>query len=164
MNTALEEYLETLKRLTGAKTDAELAAAIGKAKQTVSSWRRRGDVPCSVQYELVDRYGPEAGLYPEIKHVSSEREKQAILAVYLSLFDQHRSILDPFISREHYISWAQAFLHCEDDIRSAIRSLGFLGPGDNQFTVAEMIKAMIDTGKLPAVHEALEIWLDQKSE
>lgn len=159
MSVEIDQYLETLKRLTGAKNDSELADALGKAKQTISSWRRRGTVPTDVQYTLADLYGPEAALFREVRAATTERERQAILAVFLSLFDQHRAELDPSDGRDRYILWAQAFLHCEDDIRNAIHALGFVDPSDNQFTIAEMVKAMIDTGKVPGVRRALDVWV-----
>lgn len=158
MASAIDEYIETLKRLTKTETDSELAAWLGKAKQTVSSWRRRGKVPYELQYELADRFGPEAALYKEVKYATTSRERQAIVTVWLKLFDRYRSHRDPANDASAYISWAQAMLHCELDIRDAVRSVGFLDEGDNQMTVAEVVLVLINTGKLPAVNRAIDVF------
>lgn len=159
MGKSVNEYIDDIRALTGSATDSDLAAYLGKAKQTVSSWRRRGAVPMDVQYLLADRFGPQAALYGEVEYATTSRERQATFAVLLSIYDEFRVECDPASDSERYIAWAQAFDQCELDIRNAVRQLGFVGAGDNQFTVSEMVKVMIRTGKLPQVKRALDVWV-----
>ncbi len=153
----VNEYLDTLKQLTGVNSDVQLAERIGVAKQTISTWRRRGNVPLSVELRLADELGPEASFSNEFRYAHTSRERQAILAVFLSLYDANKGRCDPVENRDRYLKWSQAFLHCEGEITDAIRKIGFVS--QDSFTMAEMIRTLIERGGLPSVAHALDVFL-----
>lgn len=163
MPEAIDDYLDNVKKLAGVQQDSELAELLGKAKQTVSSWRRRGNVPLDVQYELADRFGPDAAMLREVVYATSSRERQVIVAIWLALYDWYRSAGNPRESESRYIDWAQALLHCENDIRDAVRSFSFnsgrKGHPYDQHTLAELVRVMINTGQLPEAKRAIDIYV-----
>lgn len=50
-------YIEKMKRVYRVETDEQLAAKLGKAKQTIASWRRRNTIPDSVVAHMTRAFG-----------------------------------------------------------------------------------------------------------
>src|SRR5258706_10471507 len=50
----LDDILSRVAALTGAKTDAALAAEVGVSPQTLANWRRRKSIPIEELYVLAE--------------------------------------------------------------------------------------------------------------
>ncbi|KQX34092.1 hypothetical protein ASD04_17785 [Devosia sp. Root436] len=159
MTSEIEEYLSLLKKLTGATSDTDLATKLGKAKQTVSSWRRRGSIPLEVQYELAEQYGPEATPFPEIKYAVQMRERLIATTVFLSLFDEQRAELEPKDDPSRYVSWGRLFEHVELELMKAARKVREASLDGDPFAAAELVKGLLRAGKLPDVQRSIDIWI-----
>ncbi|GGA82408.1 hypothetical protein GCM10011491_07270 [Brucella endophytica] len=162
MTKRIDVYISTLKRLTRTETDTALASALGVAKQTISSWRRRETVPWRLQYELIDKYGPEAAFNNEINYVATQREKQVILHVFLALYDIHKDRFDPSKDPRRYNDWAQAFLNFEYQLERLIREAGFVGEENGLFdrvAIADAILKKIESGELEDATHSFDVFL-----
>jgi len=162
MTKRIDVYINTLKRLTETKTDTALAASLGLAKQTISSWRRRETVPLAQQYELVDQYGSEAAFSNEVNFVATQREKQVIMHVFLSLYDKHKAQHDPSSNPRRYNDWAQAFLNFEYQLERLIREHGFVAEENGLFdrvAIAQAILAKIAAGDFSEVQHSFDVFL-----
>jgi hypothetical protein len=166
MAEPIELYIDRLKLLTGATSDTELAESIGVAKQTISSWRRRGTVPTSKQYFLTSLLGPEAAFYPEVGYATTARERQVVLAAFLELFDRLRERHDPSHNARRYSDWAQALLNFEDDLQKVIRATGFVTINEklqvgelDRSTLAQYLVKLVAEGKLEQATRSFETFL-----
>lgn len=161
MVSEVDEYIETLRRLTGATTDAELAERLGVAKQTISSWRRRGSVPAKSQQAFAAQLGPEAIVDPALRYWKESREWQLVLAVMLATFDINRPSRRTLDFGE-YVKWGEALSHSEEAIRAALRKLQSAAGKDDPAALAEMMLVMIRAGKVPELQHAIDIWVRDK--
>lgn len=127
MKKPIDLYIENLKRLAGAKSDSELARSLSLSKQAIAAWRRRGAVPLAQQQILAALYGPEAAFDEEIGYTASLRERVAIMAAFLRLYDRYRYILDPRDDNAAYENWAETLLAFETDMQKLVRSSGWIG-------------------------------------
>lgn len=159
MGNEVDDYLAMLKEHARVNTDTELAQLLGKPKQTISSWRRRGTVPTEAQYEIAERFGPELALFPEVRYATTRREAQIMLAVFLGIFDDLRDARNPALQSDFYLLWAQAFDHCQDHIRSVMRQQGFSSANSNPFFAAQELRMMVRHGEIPEVQRAIDIWV-----
>lgn len=165
MTKRIDLYISTLKQITGTETDTALASALGLAKQTISSWRRRESVPLNQQYELIDKYGPQAAFSNEVNFVATQREKQVILHVFLALYDAHRKRHDPSENPRRYNDWAQALLNFEYELERLIRQQGFLGEEGgliDRVAIAEAILQKVESGQLEHVQHSFDVFLYDK--
>jgi hypothetical protein len=161
MASAIDEYLDRLKRLLGAGTDAELAARLRKAKQTISSWRRRGAVPHKEEMALAELYGPDAAFSEYARHVYSARERRVLQAVFLTLFEQDRKHLDPRQDASFYLVWADLFASVEDELRGTLRDNGFVRLHEDETVSIEeesalvaFLIALLRAGKIASYNDA----------
>lgn len=162
MNKRIDTYIETLKRLTNTTSDTALASELGVAKQTISSWRRRESVPLSQQYELIDKYGPEAAFNNEVNFVATQREKQVVLHVFLAVYDAFKARHDPSEKSSRYNDWAQAFLNFEYNLERLIREEGFTGESEgliDRSMMADAIVKRIKEGKFEPADRSLQVFL-----
>jgi len=156
----VDDYLGELRRLAGAGDDAELADKLGIAKQTISSWRRRGAVPSKAQQAIADKLGPEALADPALRFWKESREWQLVLAVMLATYDINSGrTAAPFAE---YVKWGAALAHSEDRIRSALRQLATVAGRDRDAALVEMMLVMVRAGNVPGVEEAIDVWVRDK--
>lgn len=154
----VDGYLDVLRRLAGASSDAELAEKLGIAKQTISSWRRRGTVPSKSQQAFARQLGPEALADPALRYWKESREWQLVLAVMLATFDINKAGGTPLPFSE-YVKWGAALSHSEDGIRSALRKLEAATGRDRDPALVEMMMVMLRAGNVPGVTEAIDVWV-----
>jgi transcriptional regulator with XRE-family HTH domain len=144
----VDGYLDVLRRLAGASSDAELAEKLGIAKQTISSWRRRGTVPSKSQQAFAR----------QLRYWKESREWQLVLAVMLATFDINKAGGTPLPFSE-YVKWGAALSHSEDGIRSALRKLEAATGRDRDPALVEMMMVMLRAGNVPGVTEAIDVWV-----
>jgi len=104
-----DRYILVLKRRFNARTDEQLAAALGVSKKTISSWRSRGRVPFSVQAQAMlsaaDIYQPAAS--GSAQHEESLRLVR--MAIFLYLHDRYRDLLNADSRGDALLYWAEEY-------------------------------------------------------
>jgi transcriptional regulator with XRE-family HTH domain len=156
----IAEYIVSLKRITASKTDADLADKIGVARQTVTSWRRRGSIPLSVELKIADIYGPDAAFSPEFRYAVSAREERAISCFFLMIFAEQAKIGELQSNPERFENWAAAIELNRDYVRKILREIGFLT--EESWPMIAVLKHTFDVGLMPELEVSLALWTKEK--
>jgi Bacteriophage CI repressor helix-turn-helix domain len=152
----ISNYITKLKTFAKVSTDAELADKLQVARQTVTSWRRRGSVPLSVELKIIDRYGPNAAFSPEFKYASTTREERVLLAFFLLIFSENADL--KLLKNDNRLveDWASAFTLNWETVRDLMRGAGFLS--ESSWPMISALKSAYDDGLMPEVEKSIDLW------
>ena len=157
MSSVMEEpirvYIERLKAALGVTTDEEAASKLGISKQAIANWRRRGNVPLEVEIRLVNSFGPDFARSEIAKDVSVLRENEVVYAATLHVYFKIAERPRGKPTFEELRSLGYVFKEIEESIRRKVREISF--ENENSATLLEIMIALIDAGKIPAVSDLL---------
>ena len=153
MEEPIRVYIERLKAALGVTTDEEAASKLGISKQAIANWRRRGSVPLEVEIRLVNSFGPDFARSEIARDVSVLRENEVVYATTLHVYFKIAERPGGKPTFEELRSLGYIFKEIEGSIRSIVREVSF--ENENSVTLLEIMIALVDAGKIPAVSDLL---------
>ncbi len=119
--SAVGNYIEKMKHVYRVETDDQLAAKLGKAKQTIASWRKRDTIPDSVLTHMTRTFGLNFATVEGSIEESAYNIDDCIQAAKMAVFERYLAQRE--WTAEERLRIAQASRAVEEALETIVTNL-----------------------------------------
>lgn len=118
------EIIATMKRLSGRKTDAELADFLDLSKVTIATWRKRDQVPMTqvVQFARRANLSVDSVLFPHPQQGSGSVDDEMVIGLALYVYDKVSGAILFGHAWKKSLTWGRLWPHLIRYVSESVRS------------------------------------------